>query len=206
MAKKKKELSLEQGKIPKEYHNLWDLPYHSLTPQERAKLVDLFIIQVQQYELGAAKGKVRPPHHMTQRDEIEKEDQERRQVALKAELEKQESLKKEEQDQAQKKHNALQKLVNEWNEKRLVKLTLEEKLLLENYQLKVELSKVKMKELEEQKKALEKKQEEVAVAIEKRVGVILDHYLMDLDKGIAVRNPAITFPYTLDNIPKDLLT
>jgi hypothetical protein len=184
--------------IPEEFVKLWNHDYHDLDDRQRAKMVEVYVLHVQQYEWGKIKEKLDPPRFMTQTDVIETEEKKKKQERLLAA-----KVKEEEDRKVAKRQEKLQVLIDKWDADSLIILDKVEQLGLENLSLKIQLAEQAIINLNKKKDSLVKDQEKMAENIAEKYEVSIEDYVIDPVKGVFVRNPRVKCPHKIEDIPEE---
>lgn len=204
----KKKNKISRRLIPKELKDIWDKGFHDLTPQQRSKLTEAYVAALQKYEFGMKDQRPPKPAYLNEREKIKKAEQEAKEEATK----KRQELKKEQLEELElkKKLERLKSIFDDWQNNSLVILSAVETIQLENAQLKIELAKKRVEDVErvlqqarDSVKLLEEGRDKLAEQLEEKYEIDMSQYNLDLTQGLLMRRPEITFPYNLENLPED---
>lgn len=200
--KSTKKNKISRRLIPKELKNIWDKGFDDLTPQQRSKLTEAYVAALQKYEFGMVDQKPPKPPYLNEREKIKALDKKIKLEAL--------TFRVEEDLQRKKKQEKLDKTKEKWENDSLVILSALENIQLENAQLKIELAKKRVEDVErvlqqahDSVKLLEEGRDKLAEQLEEKYEIDISQYNLDLTQGILMRRPEVTFPYNLENLPED---
>jgi hypothetical protein len=204
MAARKKKGRYSKKLVPKEFKDLWSKDFDDLEEPQRLKMVQSYLEITQKYELGQLTSKVPVPLFMEQRDKIQAFERKRREEGLQAKIaEEKEKARKLQQEQevqeaVRKKREERQKkaqvVVDKWNNDSVVTLNLEERLRLENIQLRKDNLEANIVALKQKIEILDYKLDGVAEEFAKKYEFSLDDYDLDLLDGKFVRKAHVRFP------------
>jgi len=207
--KRPKKDSLARSPVPAEWRKLWNKDFDFLSESQRISMTNIFVDHNEKAEYSNSTLKSMPaPYFMHQRDKIASYEKSKREKALKEKLEREEEQKR----LNEQKEKELNVVKMHWKSTKIIKLSLEESLKLENIQLKLEIAENNINEIEKKYQSdmkkcrdkisnLNKELEDIGDFIGEKYEIDISKYNIDLVNRIAVRASNVEFNYSLDNMP-----